>query len=159
MAGLVLGAGGVDVADAAGKVSGSLEAAFSSLAGWLFNFDSSLAMQTPVTHPNIQRPEFVLAHLLAVRLPIKQRAKNSAEAALASLTLAIVSGVEACEECEPFRFGKGGSYFVSISAAPVVTRLVRQSPVAYRVGSQCTRRKKGVSRCCHPASLGISPLR
>jgi hypothetical protein len=31
--------------------------------------------------------------------------------------------------------------------APVVTRLVRQSPVAYRVGSQCTRLNKGMSRC------------
>jgi hypothetical protein len=30
--------------------------------------------------------------------------------------------------------------------APVVTRLVRHSPVAYRVGSQCTRRNKGMSR-------------
>ncbi len=31
--------------------------------------------------------------------------------------------------------------------APVVTRLVRQSPVAYRVGSQCTRLNKRMSRC------------
>ena len=31
--------------------------------------------------------------------------------------------------------------------APVVTRLVRQSPAAHRVGSQCTRRNKHVSRC------------
>lgn len=54
-------------------------------------------------------------------------------------------GVEACEECEPFRFGKGG-FMCFDFRAPVVTRLVRHSPVAYRVGSQCTRRNKGMSR-------------
>jgi hypothetical protein len=45
--GLASFTGGVVVAVA--ELSCSLEAGLSSLTGWLLNFDSSLAMQTPVT--------------------------------------------------------------------------------------------------------------
>ena len=62
------------------------------------------------------------------------------------MTLAMISGLKLARNASRLDLEKE-VLLVSISAAPVVTRLVRQSPVAYRVGSQCTRRDKRMSRC------------